>query len=164
MRIVSRLTMVLAGIIAIALGIYVLAGWVVFLIESAGQSSFENTLFGASAEMIVIYTTVAVGIGAVMGGLLFVGPIRMGRLFRAGNYTTPDRAVIPKAYLSGGWAIIVVALASGLARWLFTDPTYWYLLILAVAVATGIIGLVNGYALKAANRGSSSSANGASAN
>ena len=139
---ISRAIVVVTGIVVLILGIIMLIGLWAVIILSAGYSPYENTLAGASQEGVMLWTTTAASVGSIFGGLLFLMPLRMGRWLRAASYTTPDAEVIPKAYRSGGWGLIVVGIIAALANFLFAPMTLLDVVLLLVVIGAGVIGLL----------------------
>ena len=146
---IPRIIIVLIGLIGLALGIAIGVIQVLFMFADAGSYSslYPNTLSGAVQEMSIMLTNIWLALACVWGGLLYMVPVRIGRLTRVASNITPNEEVVPKAYRAGGIYIIIASILAIIARFLFSrvdaglEP-----LVIIMPVVTLIIGAVGLFA------------------
>jgi hypothetical protein len=144
-----RVVLIIIGAIGLILGVIIGVIQIMTMFSREGALAYAtlypNTLSGAAQEAGIIFTNIYLAMAGIMGGLLFIIPVRMGRLVRAAGYTTPNAEVVPKAYRAGGIYMIVGGVLAVIARFLFSKVEGSQPLIMIVPLLIlvfGIIGLV----------------------
>ena len=148
---VPRGVIIIVGIVGLILG--VLIGIIqirqMFSLEYYAYSPYPNTLSGATQEASILITNIWLAISGVMGGLLLMIPVGMGRLSRVTGYTTPNAEVVPKAYRAGGIYMIIGGAVSLIARIFFSKGEMSLVVIVPIAMLIiGIVALLAGMAKK----------------
>jgi hypothetical protein len=132
-KIIGVICIILGIILGVLLGIAMLAS----LTSVNYLFSYSNTLSGVAQEMIILFTNLWLIFGELASGLLFLMPIKFGRLIRIAGYTVPDEEVIPKSYRTGGLYLIIAGIMSLVAHFFLVRAEI--LLIPLLAVFLGII-------------------------
>ena len=146
---IPRTAVIAAGVIGLIVGIVigVLQIAAMFFATTSSYSYFyssSNTLIGVAQETAIRFTNIWLAIAGIIGGLLLLMPVRMGRLLRAAGYTTPNTEVVPKAYRAGGIYMIMGGTLATISHLIFVRPEI--VLLPLVAVIIGVIGLLAGLA------------------
>jgi hypothetical protein len=145
-----RVVLIILGVIGLILGVIIGVVQIITMFSEEGALAYAtlypNTLSGAAQQMGILFTNIYLAMAGIMGGLLYMIPVRMGRLVRAAGYTTPNAEVVPKAYRAGGIYMIVGGVLAVIARFLFSKVDIGHqpliMIIPLLILAFGIIGLV----------------------
>ena len=147
---ILRIVLVLLGVVALIFGAYIGIYQIKFIFSKEGIQTYAtiypNSLSGAAQELGILLTNIWLAMTGIVGGLLYIIPVKMGRWVRAAGYITPNAEVIPKAYRAGGIYMIVGSVLSIIARLLFSKAAkedYLIIMILPLLMLViGIIGLI----------------------
>jgi len=141
---IQRVVVVVVGIVVLILGITAGIGVIMAVILSGGSFPYPNTLAGVSQGLALILSSALLAGFSIIGGLTFLMPVRMGRLWRVAGYITPDAEVVPKAYRAGGAAMLGAGILAAVVNFLFAPMDMLDVAILLVVIIAGIIGLLAG--------------------
>ena len=143
---IPKVVVMVVGVVVLILGILAGISLVITLILSGGFFLYANTFARASQQWVIMYASACIACFSIIGGLIFLMPVKMGRRFRAARYTTPDMEVVPKAYRTGGVYMLVAGVVAAVMNFLFAPIYILDVALPIVLIIGGIIGLLAGSA------------------
>jgi uncharacterized membrane protein len=148
---ISKVVVIIAGVIGLIVGVIIgVYQILMFFNPDEYLYLYPNTLNGVTQELTILLTNIWLALAGIIGGLLFLVPLKMGRSMHVAGYTTPNVEVIPKAYRFGGIYMIVWGILSIIARLLFSnvDTAFrpFIIILPLLIIIIGIIGLLVGLA------------------
>jgi hypothetical protein len=147
---VPKVVFIIVGLVAFLLGVITAVMQLMAMFSAAGIATYNtlypNTLSGAAAQSSMVITNFWMALAGIMGGLLFMSPVKLGRSLRVVTYTTPDEEAVPKSYRGGGLYLIIGGILAVVARLFFSpvsnDSKIVVLVLPFLFIILGVAGLV----------------------